>query len=423
MQLFKNSLTPDQTAAVQRLYEYNETILVAPTGAGKTVIALTAIQELIEAGELSRVVYAAPPKVIARLAEEGEKWAHLRDLNIVPLIGSGEKRNRLCHVSDGHVYAISLQNLASLLEKKDFRFDGIVIDELSTACGKQSAKLKLKRFDHVLWRVGMTATPVSQDFIKLYAMCRIIDRGRALGTNKEKYLKTYFTPDYMGYNWTLSPDADALILERIRPLVHVMADDKASKLPPIRFSTFTFEMPEKTRPFYEEMKTHQANAHVIADNAAVASGKLRQIAAGFSYVRDDDDTAEVVRYDTERLDALDQLLRGIGGDTLVFYEYVIDREHVEIICNKHPNTHCAQIRSMSHGVDGWQHRVNHVVFLQPNWSRDVTEQAYGRVWRQGQERPVTVWTIECEGSLDQVVTARVAGNAKWMEMFRQHLEK
>lgn len=422
MQLSKDLLTAEQGTAITRLYEADQTLLVAPTGAGKTVICATAISELLADGVLSSVVIAAPPKVIERLDAEVGKWSHLRDMKLTILTGSPEQR--LAKLKDpSQVWAVSLQNLDWLLQQK-FQFDGIVIDELSTAAGKQTARLRRKQFDGVRWRVGMTATPVSQNFEKLFAMARLLDGGVALGTNKQKYLDTYFTSDYMGHNYEIREGAAEDILKRIKPLVHVVDAEKADYLPPITFLEKYFDISVEAAERYEAMKNTlaQEDIQLYAANAAVASGKMRQIVSGFIYL-DDESDADFLRFDTHRLDALEQLLHEIGGDTLVFYEYAIDKEPVSRVCSQFRNTHCAQIRAMSHGVDGWQHKVNNVVFLQPNWSRDVTEQAYGRVWRTGQTRPVTVWTLIAADTLDEIVVKRVEGNAIWMELFMAHLKK
>jgi len=81
-----------------------------------------------------------------------------------------------------------------------------------------------------------------------------------------------------------------------------------------------------------------------------------------------------------------------------------------------------QLQSMSHGIDGLQNTYNSVCFLQPPWSRDQQEQSIGRVWRQGQKKPVTVTTLVCTDTLDELVVARVEDRGKWMKLFRKHLE-
>jgi SNF2 family DNA or RNA helicase len=51
----------------------------------------------------------------------------------------------------------------------------------------------------------------------------------------------------------------------------------------------------------------------------------------------------------------------------------------------------------------------------------MAEQAVGRVWRQGQEKPVTVTTLVCNDTLDELVMARVEDRGQWMKLFRAHL--
>jgi N12 class adenine-specific DNA methylase len=54
------TLTATQQAAIDRLYEHDATILVAATGAGKSVICLTAIKDMIDDGQLNRAIIACP---------------------------------------------------------------------------------------------------------------------------------------------------------------------------------------------------------------------------------------------------------------------------------------------------------------------------------------------------------------------------
>jgi SNF2 family DNA or RNA helicase len=417
-----NSLTPDQIKAADRLYEEDATILVAETGVGKTVIALTAIHDLIRDGILSRVIVAAPPKVLANevWVKEVGKWEHLKGLRVVQLEGSVQERKAIldCERNVGQVLMVSLNNLQWLLNQ-DHCCTGIIIDELSKAAGKQTAGLKSKKLSGMLkYRVGMTATPVSQNFEKFWAICRIIDNGAALGKNKSHYMADHFYSDYMGYNWTLKDGADELIMEKTASLVHLVADDKAKTLPPLREEVIRFDLSDGTREKYEEMKKHMVVDDVEAANQAVKSGKLRQLASGFLYAGNHDRSTE--HYALERLFVVQKWARNLKGKPgLVFYEFIQQAEWADAMPE---NITFVQIASMSHGVDGLQHTFSDVLFLQPCWSRDQHQQAIGRVWRQGQTKPVTVTTLISNDTLDDVVVARVEGNARWMELFKQHLK-
>lgn len=423
------SLTPDQQQAITRLVEHDETILVAGTGVGKTVIGLTAIKELIATEELERVIVACPARVLATKVwrKEVDKWPHLKGMKVVQLHGDVRAREKtLAAHPDAHVWVVSLNNLAWLLFRQPHNAQGIVIDELSKAAGKQTKRLKSEKYAGKLWwRVGATATPVSQNFEKLYAMCRVIDRGSALGTNKEKFLNAYFYPDYNGYNWSLRDGAETEILARVAPLVHVVPDNKADTLPPLQTREMRFRMPSETRGVYDEMREHMVVDDVEAANQAVKSGKLRQIASGFMYAQHINSVTgkpynEIVPLDSARLNAAADWWNYLAGEPgFIFYEFT--EQHDQLAAVVPDNVRLAQITAMSHGVDGLQHEFNKVLFYQPHWSRDATEQAIGRFWRQGQTKKVEVTTLICEDTLDDVVVSRVEGNAQWMEKFVQHL--
>lgn len=426
MTLSKNSLSDEQRRAIARLFEYNETILVAPTGEGKTVICLTAIAELLQTMAFTRFIVACPPKVMDVWPKETEKWSHLAGLKVVTLSGDPAARTKVLEDDrTARVLVVSLNNLDWLLQQ-DHGADGIVIDELSKAAGKQSAKLKTKKWGGMLtWRVGMTATPVSQNFEKLYAMCRVIDGGKCLGTNKQSYLEQYFNADWNGHSYTLRDGADAQIMGRVSSLIHLIEDRKADKLPPILYHTIRFDMPADTRAVYNDMKQEMVAADVEAVNAAVQSGKLRQIASGFMYHED----GSVLGLDRARMDRALAWVRSLDGRPgIIFYEYVEQRPagagvtyDVATFKRGEAQILAAQINSLSHGVDGLQDICSDALFLHPMWSRDATEQAVGRIWRTGQRRDVDITTLVCNDTLDDVAMARVAGNARWMELFSEHL--
>ena len=417
MTLSEKSLEPKQQSAVDWIYNHDRSVLIAPTGAGKTIICLTAIAELIEDDffGISKVMVACPAKVVPVWAKEAKKWAHTSALKVVMLDGSASERSESL-LKEADVVVVSLNNLKWLLDQ-NHKCDGVIIDELSKASGKQARGLTSKRKAGGLkWRVGMTATPVAQDFQKLYGMMRIIDDGVALGTNRDKYLNEYFYPDYNGYNWTLRDDASQKIMARVAPYVHMVEDTKVNDLPECHYHEIRFDMPEKSREVYNRMKKDMFAEDVEAANEAVKSGKLRQIASGFMYRED----SIKVSLDTARIEQLKDWVWSLEGRPgLVFYEYI---EQSTWFDDFDDDIRFAQIHSMSHGVDGLQYQFSDILFLQPIWSRDATEQAVGRVWLTGQTNPVNVTTLICDDTLDDLVVARVEDRAEFMKLFRKHLK-
>jgi hypothetical protein len=446
------TLTPQQQDAIAFIYEGDESILVAETGEGKTVICLTAMKELIDAGAHKRFIVAVPAKVLEKgvWINEVKKWPHLVDLNITTLSGDVSHRLMKLRVSEDPVLVVSLNNLEWLLKQHRHLSDhnevkhsatGIVIDELSKAAGKWTRALRSKKYGSMItWRCGLSASPVSQSMEKLFKMARIIDGGACLGTNQSKFEENYFTEDYNGHKLTLRAGAAEQILDAVAPIVHVMPDNKVDKLPPLNFHEISFSMPKETFEFYQTMKVKmmvKVEADLIdaidstvppdyedkelivdAANAAVNVGKLRQIAAGFIY--QDRERTRIVRLDQERMLAACGWWTALNGRPgLIFYEFV---EQEKLLKAWVPaNIEIAQINSMSHGVEGLQYQYADLLFYQPVWSRDAFIQGYGRLWRTGQVHPVNVTTLMCDDSVDHIVTARVNGNAAWMELLKAHL--
>lgn len=414
----------------------NETgVIVGDTGIGKTIISLTAIAEIG-----GKWIVAAPPAVCAGWWDEKIKWEHTEHLKVVHLNGSPEKRLQLMW-QKYDVLMISLNSLDWLLEQ-NHGCTNIILDELSKCAGKQTAKLKTKRCDMITRRYGLTATPVSESFEKLYSMIRILDKGVALGRNKQNYLLKYFhATDYKQYNWEINAGSDRLILDNIKHLICDVKIDKNSGLPGIEFEEVEFSMPQDTRAIYNTMKRDMLiSGHngIVAVNSAVLSGKLRQISSGFAISEDD----EVVEYDTARAETL---LKILPETALIIYEYDHQRAQIEKIFNANDvnflsvfggsdkdtavfafTTGCidylvAQALTLSHGVDGLQHATADVIFFAPLWSNDVTIQTIGRVHRNGQKKPVTITTIVCEDTLDDLILDRVEDKKTSMKNFLQHL--
>jgi superfamily II DNA or RNA helicase len=53
-------LRPYQEVAADFIYEHDRAMILAPVGAGKTAITLTAMQDAIEAGLVKRFLVVAP---------------------------------------------------------------------------------------------------------------------------------------------------------------------------------------------------------------------------------------------------------------------------------------------------------------------------------------------------------------------------
>lgn len=438
-------LTDNQKWAVSELRMFDHKILIAPTGTGKTAVALSAIQARLDEEINKRAIVVAPPKVIANWPIEAAKWEST--LNLALLTGNPAERAAMVKDQTKDVLIVSLNNLNSLLELKH-GCDLILIDELSKATGKQTSKLKNKPADSITTRWAMTATPVSESFENLYAMARIIDSGKALGRSKQTYLTKYFYPtDYKQYNWALQAGSETKIMDKVKHLIHVIDYQKEDFMLPMIIDDYLFKLPASTLKRYDMMRKDMVvdmdDVAIVAANAAVMTSKLRQMASGFAINED----GMATEYDNFRAEAMGKWVEELDWKSaIVLYEYNHQRTQIQRVLEQMDilftcvyggsdsegsiaafkagtvQVIVAQQSTLSHGVDGLQHVCADLLFFQPCWSKDINEQAQGRIHRQGQKNQVHITYLIAEDTIDDVVLARLENKSQHMNAFMDHLK-
>src|SRR5574344_848330 len=102
-------------------------------GLGKTVITLTAIEELMhDRFEVRKVLVIAPLRVgLGTWPQEIEKWDHLKGLTYSVAIGT-ETERKTALMTKADIYIINRENVDWLVKNCAFDFDMVVIDELSS---------------------------------------------------------------------------------------------------------------------------------------------------------------------------------------------------------------------------------------------------------------------------------------------------
>lgn len=454
----RSDLTDDQNAAIDRLYNFDETFLVAPTGAGKTAIVLTAISELIDGGTLSRILIIAPLKVcLTTWANEAQKWAHLCELDITLAVGApGERFDAMD--SGAEIVIVNEENAVWLLGHVAGwePFDGLVIDETSrwSQIGGSRYKALRKVVKGFKWRVGMTAEPVSEDWVRLYGQLRLIDLGKSLGKSKDRYLRKHFYPtDWEQRNWEVLPGHAEKIAAKLKPIVHVMPDYKADTLPAKQITYVPITLPEEAFRRYTRMRIDSIlnveGETIKAGSRAVLSGKLEQIAAGFSYLDDEDGTGSGSRdwivHHREKINwAVERACELLtdGDSVIVVYWYQAEKEILRewfpeaLEISGTPKQISAamakwkertgqimllQPSSASHGVDGLQETCHRQLWLNPIWSKDGTNQCGDRLWRRGQRFPVDIEIAVAVGTVDEIKRSSVEIKGDHHELFLEHL--
>ena len=413
-------LRPYQDDAADFLYERDRAMILAPVGAGKTAITLTAMADAIDAGLVKRWLVVAPKRVCTDVwPVERPKWAPT--LTMALAVGTPAQRAAAL-ASDADAVVINYDNLDKLGSLTSF--DGIVFDELTRLKNPSGKRFKAleKLLSGITVRWGLTGSFTSNGLEDVFGQCKIVDQA-LLGRSKGAFLQQYFHCINRDFGqWTPGVGALEQVMQRIRPATYVLEPGEyADKLPPCHVVEIRTTLADR-KP-YEKMKADYVarfgDERVIAQNAAAVTAKLQQMASGFVYDREG--PTPVHWFSTHKFDRLEELLEeNQRANTIVAYSYqeelaelkrrfphaqtiddpgVIDRWNrgeVELLL-VHP-------KSAGHGLN-LQHGGCHMVFLSLPWSLELYEQTVGRLHRGGQTRDVWVYVILAEKTIDERIWA------------------
>ncbi len=400
------------------------------------MIMLTIFRLLKELGYADELFVLSKKKVVYHTwRQEIAKWG----LDFDAVVVHGPKKLKALK-SDAEVKLMNFEGL-KWLSKQKWYFKGqkkiiLCCDESSKLRNTNTVRFKTLRrlLHHFIRRYIMTGSPAPKSYMNLFGQVYVLDRGHTLGRFITHFRNTYFTPvGYMGKEWELQPGAEKRLFKRIKPLVLRYGTEELD-LPPIKIINRWVDLPKGARKIYNKMERDFIakidDGELTAANAAVASGKLRQIANGGIYT---DDRSEGEYYDIHdaKNDSLLDLLEELNGEpALVSVEFHHDQDRLRHFFQKHAPEFAdapfirggtkervvdrylrkwnngdlpalfANMDPVSHGLN-LQGKGGIVIYYAMTSNLETYEQFYKRVWRQGQERRVLVYRILARDTVDE----------------------
>ena len=416
----------------KRAIEMVETLpsvgLFLDMGLGKTVITMTAINELMyEEFEVSRVLVIAPKRVAEDTwTREHAKWDHLQHLRVSRVLGTPAQRVRALK-ADADIYVIGRDNVVWLTETlKAWPFDMVVIDELSSFKSPQAKRFRALRrvMPQVRRVVGLTGTPSPNGLMDLWAQVYLLDRGerlgRTLGAYRERYFRAGARNGYVVYKWVPRAGAPEKIQAKISDICVSMSAADYLKLPRRIDNVIPVKLSDAELDTYKQMERDQllemedSDDTVAAFNAAAVMSKLLQIANGSVYTS----AGDVLRIHDAKLEALEEIIDTTDSPVLVFYSF---RHDLDAIREKVKDArmlegpqdiadwNAGRIRvllahpaSVGYGLN-LQEGGHVIVWYGLTWSLELYQQANARLYRQGQEKPVIIHHLVADGTVDEQV--------------------
>lgn len=413
-----------QEYAKRFIIEHPEAAIFLDCGMGKTVITLTAIQELInDYFDVTRVLVIAPLRVgLTSWPAEIAKWDHLKNLRYSVAIGSTAKRIAALNDKTAQMVIINRENVDWLIKHNSFDYDMVVIDELSSFKSHKSKRFKalMSKRPFVKRIVGLTGTPSSNGLMDLWAEFKLLDMGKRLGRFIGNYREWYFRPDKMNgpivYSYKPMPFAEKEIYEKISDITISMSALDHLKMPELIINEVEVEMNPHERRKYNDLKDELVleipDGVITAANAASLTNKLCQMANGRIY----DEDKNIIHIHDRKLDALEDIIESANGQpVLIAYWFKHDLEAISNRFKVREIKTSADIAdwndkkipvavihpaSAGHGLN-LQSGGNILVWYGLTWSLELYQQTNARLWRQGQTSgTVVIQHIVCKDTVD-----------------------
>ena len=406
------------------------------------------------------------PKRVAEdtWSREQAKWEHLKHLKVVKVMGTKDKRLAALK-EQADIYIINRENVEWLVETLGtrWRFDAVVIDELSSFKSAKSKRWKALRkvIFGSRYVYGLTGTPASNGYLDLWPEMYLLDHGERLGKTLGAYRSAYFNPGahkgHVVFEWRLKPGAREQIDARLSDICLSMSKEDWLDLPERTYNTIPVQLDSKARKLYDQFKRDKLlplvheheklavaqgmdyDTAVVGDMAAQVSGKLLQMANGAVY----DDDGEVFHIHDAKLDMLAEIAdTSAGQPILVFYNYKHDLKRLQerfpdavkmggedVISawnrGEIPMLLC-QPASAGHGLN-LQDGGHIIVWFGLTWSLELYQQANDRLHRMGQRSAVIVHHLVAEDTIDEKVmaalTAKDATQKGLLDALKQYLQE
>lgn len=402
--------------------------LFLPMGLGKTTITLTIINNRKRNSPGFKSLIVAPKSVATNVwPNEHRKWSHLDHLNVCRY----DPTTTDVEIKTADIVVIHFEQMEKFFNRVPFAlFTTLVIDESSRIknAGSQRFKILKQAAKAIPSRVILTGTPMPQGLQDLWTQIGVLDYGERLGRSLTAFRTTYLEPDKINprnkivWKWRAKAGAEKDVINKISDIVLSIDRDSNLKMPDLTVSTHTIKWDERTqlayKTFVDDMVLELTGEDTItAVSAGALVNKLVQFTSGNVY----DEEGEAIPIHTHKLDYLVDLLED-APPTIIFYHY---KSSLAAIKSAVP--HAKEYNNNPQVLTDWTAGKVPVLLLHPQsaglglnlqcntakysqimwydlpWSGELYQQANGRLYRQGQEKPVVIHHLTMQNSIDEKV--------------------
>lgn len=398
-----------QIRASQFIATHANCILSVDMGLGKTAAVWSYIRE----AQPASVCIVAPKRVAENTwKQEAEKWGW-SDIAERCAIVSGTPKNRKAALQDeSKPYKIVSRECVK--EVKDWSFDLLVIDELTSFKNIESKRTRSVCSIHAARKVGLTGTFLANGAIDIYGQCAAV--GIRFGFNYYAWRATYFRDALQGsglsfHKWKLAVPLEQ-VLQPISDKIFTLTASDYLAIPPVSHIRHDISLDADTMAAYRDLDAFLGftlNGDTLTVEEGAKFAKLQTLCNGFIY----DTNGNAVRSAyTAKLTAVADFVsdcRDAGEPVLLFYAFREEAIWLQELLSERgvrcesvqragfmerwnaEETEClfAHPASAGHGLN-LQHGGRIIVWSSLTYNYEYYAQANARLARQGQTRQVQV---------------------------------
>lgn len=442
---YPDELLPYQAQGTEWLYEVKRGILGDDPGLGKTVQALSAVDNISTAPP---ILIVCPSVVRTVWAEQIERWLPGATYSVV----KGKPNERAKAILDEKAdfvilhYDVLWRDFETIRKRK---WGCFIFDE---AHRMKNRKAKVTK--HAFMLTGMypkahlfflTGTPIMNKAEEIWTLLHMIDKKTFKGfwNWAEQWLKMENTCfSNFPVKVIKGPKNPEAFKEHLRPyLLRRTKADVYTQTPPVRWQRIKLDMTDEQAALYRQMKDKGfaviGDHEVGTDLPVTKVMRLRQFAIspqlvtpegiegcklqGFLDLLDMLDDRKVVVF-SDFATCITRLAKILTSKSISNTFFTGDddlRRKTEakdaFISRSSVRVFLTTIKSGGEGMDGLQHVCSDVVFIDEHWNPKANEQAVSRVDRKGQTEQVNAYVLQSRGTIDGYIAKVNEGKIKLFE--------
>lgn len=295
-------------------------------------------------------------------------------------------------------------------------------------------------------RLCLTGTPMPHSPLDLYGQFRFLDPG-VFGTSFARFRARYAITHSQFPSKVLKFINQDDLNAKLFSVAHVCKAADVLDLPPISQETRTTPLSSKSARVYRDLEKDLISlvdaGTVTVANALTKLLRLQQVTSGFVSGKGDDEETFVQELGNEKESLLADLLEDVAAPAVVFCRFQRDLDAVKRVAEKlkrkfgelsgrrrdltdHaemlPDVEVMAVQIQAGGVGIDLTRASYAFYYSLGYSLGEFLQSIARVHRPGQTRPVHIYHLVAEGTVDELVYKALDKRAEVVESVLQSLK-